>query len=336
MRVIKSVPVEDFELRGSIKDSDVTRLKRAFAEDPHIHDNEAETLLRLNRSCPVQAPSWSGFLIDAIADYILNQSGPEGYITVEKSRWLVARLSRDGWVANGAEFDLLVAILGRARWFPLSLATFALEQIAGAVVHGFGPLRRGQSPLQGPGAVPGSIRDTEIALIRVILNAFGGDSALPLTRPEAEVLMGINRIVAQRSAPPAWVDLFAKAMANVLLAEHGYAVPPRAVALRPGVVAAEGCPTLEEQVATALGRLRHDYHSQSSEEWALARLERQRIEIVTGEEITAEEPGWLTDRLLSSLRPTPLETAVMAYLDRECLIGEPGLRLGVGRGGHAA
>lgn len=337
MRVVKSVPVEDFEFRGSIKDSDVTRLRRAFAEDPHIHDNEADTLLRLNRSCPVQGPSWSGFLVDVIADYILNQSGPEGYITVEKSRWLVAKLSSDGWVANHAELDLLVAILGRARWFPLSLATFALEQIAGAVAHGFGPLRRGQGPLQVQGAVPGTITETEIALTRVILNAFGGDSALALTRPEAEILIGINKVVAQRAAPLAWVDLFAKAMANVLLAEHGYAVPPRAVALRPGVAASDEPPALEEQVALSLGRLRHDYHSQSSEERALARLERQRIEIVTGEEIVADEPpGWLTERLLSSLRPNPLEAAVLAYLDRECLIGEPGVRLGAGRGGYAA
>jgi hypothetical protein len=81
--------------------------------------------------------------------------------------------------------------------------------------------------------------------------------------------------------------------------------------------------------------LRHDYHSQSSEERALARLERQRIEIVTGEEIAAEDANWLTDRLLSSLRPSAVEAAVLVHLDRECLIGEPGRRLVVG-GGYAA
>lgn len=334
MRVVKSVPVEDFEFRGSIKDSDVTRLKRAFAEDPHIYDNEAETLLRLNRSCPVQAPSWSGFLVDAIADYILNQSGPEGYITIEKSRWLVAKLSSDGWIANRAEFDLLVAILGRARWFPLSLATFSLEQVAGAVVHGFGPLRRGQAPLAAQLTVPGTIAEAEVALIRIVLNAFGGESALPLTRSEADILIGINKAVAGRPAPAAWTDLFAKAVANVILAEHGYSVPPRSVALRPAVATGDS-PSLDEQISLSLGRLRHDYHSQSHEERALARLERQRIEIVTGEEI-APEDAWLTERILSSRRPSAIEAAVLAHLDRECLIGEPGRRLGVGIGDYAA
>jgi hypothetical protein len=318
MRVVKSVPVEDFEFRGSIKDSDVARLMRAFAEDPHIHENEAETLLRLNKTCPVQAPSWSGFLVDAIADYILNQSGHEGYITAEKSRWLVGKLSSDGWIANRAELVLMVAILGRARWFPLSLATFVLDQVAGAVIHGFGPLRVGQ----GQGSVPGSISEGEIVLIRTILNAFGGESSIPVTQAEAEVLRSINRAVAARTVPPAaWTDLYAKAMANVLLSEHGYAVPPRPVALRPWTPD-EPRASLEAHVADSLGNLRTSYHRHTAEERALARLERQRIEIVTGEAVAGIDCGWLTDCLAESRRPSLADAAVVEHLRRECLIGE--------------
>jgi hypothetical protein len=334
MRVVKFVPVEDFEFRGSIKDSDVGRMIRAFAEDPHIHENEAEALLRLNRTCPIQAPSWSGFLVEVIADYILNQSGPEGYITSEKSRWLTGKLSTDGWIANRAEFDLLVSILGRARWFPLSLATFALDQVAGAVIHGYGPLRNGQTHGQ-LGAVPGSIGETEVALLRVILNAFGGESSLSLTRPEMEILIGVNKAIAGRPVPPAWTDLFAKAIANVILGEHGFSVPPRSVALRPWA-SANPSATLDERVAASLGTLRHDYHRQSVEERALARLERQRIEIVTGESIATEETGWLSELLLSRLSRAPIETAVLDHLSRECLIGDDWERRKAERAGRAA
>lgn len=319
MRVVKSVPVEDFEFRGSIKDSDVTRMIRAFAADPHIHENEAEALLRLNRTCPIQAPSWSGFLVEVIGDYILNQSGPEGYITAEKSSWLIGKLSTDGWIANRAEFDLLLSILKRARWFPLSLATFALDQVAGAVVHGYGPLRSGLG--HGQLAVgPGSIGEAEVALLRGILNAFGGESSLALTRAEMEILIGVNKAIGGRPVPSAWTDLFAKAIANVVLSEHGYSVPPRSVALRPWV-SAEPSATLEERVVASLGMLRHDYHNQSVEERALARLERQRIEIVTGEAIAADEAGWLSQLMFSRLSPAAIETAVLDHLSRECLIG---------------
>ena len=318
MRVVKAVPVEDFEFRGSIKDSDVARLMRAFAEDPHIHETEAETLLRLNKTCPVQAPSWSGFLVDAIADYILNQSGHEGYITTEKSRWLIGKLSSDGWIANRAELDLMVAVLGRARWFPLSLATFVLDQVAGAVIHGFGPLRVGQ----GQAAVPGTISEGEIALIRTILNAFGGESSIPVTEPEAEVLRSINRAVGARTAPPAaWADLYAKAMANILLSEHGYAVPPRAVALRPWTPDV-ACASVEEHVSECLGNLRTTYHRQTAEERALARLERQRIEIVTGEAVAGIDCGWLTEHLAESRRPSLIDAAVVDHLRLECLIAD--------------
>ena len=322
MRVVKSVPVEDFEFRGSIKDSDVSRLVRAFAEDPHIHEAEAETLLRLNKSCPVQGPSWCGFLVDAIADYILNQSGHEGYITTEKSRWLVGKLSSDGWIANRAELDLMVAILGRARWFPLSLATFVLDQVAGAVIHGFGPLRVGQGPAQALGSVPGSISEGEIALIRTILNAFGGDSSIPVTQPEAEILISVNRAVASRSAAPAaWTDLYAKAIANILLSEHGYAVPPRAVALRPWATD-DAHASVDALVAESLGGMRATYQRATAEGRALARLERQRIEIVTGETVAGIDGEWLTLRLAESRRPSAVDAAVVDHLRRECLIAD--------------
>ncbi len=322
MRVVKSVAVEDFEVRGSIKDSDVARLVRAFSDDPHISEGEAEALLRLNKSCPVQAPSWSGFLVDAIADYILNQSGQEGYITVEKSGWLIGRLSSGGWISNRAELDLVVAVVGRARWFPLSLATFVLEQVAGAVVHGFGPLRPVYAAGPMAGAVPGSIAAGEIGLIRHILSAFGGESAIALTRPEVEILAGVNRAVSARGAPPAaWTDLFAKVIANVVLAEHGYAVPPRAVALQPRMME-NGTESVAQHVAQCLGNLRRVYHRSSGEERALARLERQRIEIVTGEAVPSPDAGWLTARLALSARLSAVEAGVLAHLSAECLIGD--------------
>lgn len=319
MRVVKSVSVEEFAFRGSIKDSDVARLKAAFQDDPDIHEGDAHALLRLNRTCPIQGPSWSGFLVDVITDYLLKQSGSEGYITAEKSDWLVSRLSTDGWVANRAELDLLVAILGRARWFPLSLATFALEQVAGAAIHGFGPLRLGHHG-QSPG--PGTIGEQDVALLRTILNAFAGDSALALTRAEVEILMSIDDAASGRPQPPAWVDLFAKAVSNVLLAEQGYAVPPRPVALRPRVSAGQPLP-IGQQVGASLGFLTQDYYRPSAEERALARLERQRIEIVTGERLARDEAGWLTSRLGGGAARSPLLAAVVAHLRREQLIDLP-------------
>jgi hypothetical protein len=35
-----------------------------------------------------------------------------------------------------------------------------------------------------------------------------------------------------------------------------------------------------------------------------------------------EDGDWLTDRLVSGYRRSALETAVLAHLDRECLVGD--------------
>ena len=167
---------------------------------------------------------------------------------------------------------------------------------------------------------PGNIGEADVELLRTILNAFAGDSALSLTRAEVEILLAIDAALSDRALPSEWVDLFAKAISNVLLAEQGYAVPPRPVALRARVSAGQPMP-LDRQVAASLGFLSHDYYRPSSEERALARLERQRIEIVTGERLEADEAGWLTARLEGGMDPTPLTAAVTAHLRRERLIG---------------
>ena len=50
------------------------------------------------------------------------------------------------------------------------------------------------------------------------------------------------------------------------------------------------------------------------EERALARLERQRLEIVTKEEITSDEGQWLAERIGQDGRLTPNETALLTCI----------------------
>src|SRR5690606_14780486 len=148
------------------------------------------------------------------------------------------------------------------------------------------------------------ITEGEIALIRTILNAFGGDSSIPVTEPEAEILMSVNRAVGARSAPPAaWTDLYAKAVANILLSEHGFAVPPCAVPLRPRATG-DSHAAVDAPVSEGLGGLRATYQPVTAEGRGLARLERQRIEIVTGETVAGIDGEWLTLRLADSRRPS--------------------------------
>jgi hypothetical protein len=291
-------------------------------------------MLAINASCPVQTPAWGEFLVEAITEHIVNQSEPEGYLNAEKAKWLIDRISQDGRVERKTELDLLVAVLAKARWVPASLVGFALAQVREAVICGNGPLRAGEAPVRG------AITDREVELVRGMLCALGGDGRIAVTRTEAEILFDINDEIASECAPLAWTELFVKAIANVVMAASGYAVPTRQAALRAhGRVAGRYDVTLaglNAWVASSLDSVRDAYGEQSAEERSLSRLERQRIEIVTNEEMAGGDARWLAVRLLGDNALSPAEDALVAYLRRKRLIGDPLLSFVRARDGKAA
>ncbi len=324
MSILRSVSVEDIIARGSIREPDVQRMRQAFYDDGLITAAEAQDLLRMHEACSVQDGAWPQFFVQALGDYIVNQTEPEGYVTAANADWLMAAISRDGKVRSKTELDLLLHVLDSARWAPERLVRFALDEVRRAVVEGDGPLRP-----EGTRET-GTITDAEVDLVRRILYAFGGDGNIAITRAEAEVLISIEESLGGGTPSAAWTDLFVKAMANVILAASGYSPPSREEALRAeawlkrrGELSAGRL--LSAMVTASLASVWDSYAPQSPEERALARLERQRIEIITNEEITDGEASWLVDRLTRDNRLTPTELALLDYLGREATTLHPAL-----------
>jgi hypothetical protein len=335
MGALKSLPIDEIVRRGSIRDVDVLRLRSAYYCDGIISAQEAESLFKLNEACAIQDEAWPAFYVEALTDYLVNQVEPEGYLTAEDGKRLIERISNDGKIARKTELDLVVNVLDKSRWSPVSLAAFALEQVRRAVVDGDGPLRAGEVSEKG------KINEPEVELVRRILYAFGGDGNVAVTRREAEVLFDINDAIADPQANPAWTDLFVKAVANVLMAASGQAVPTREEALRRdawlkdrGDLSSQAL--LLNMVSSSIEAVRGAYQEQSAEERALARLEHQRIEIITNEVITQAEVGWLCERLGRDGELTPNEAALVAYLQKESPNIHPDLQAAVERLARAA
>jgi hypothetical protein len=336
MSGLRSFSVDEIVGHGSIKDTDVRLLRQIFYEDGIVSSAEADLLFKLNNACPKQHADWPDFFIEAITDYVVFQERPQGYLTAVKGHWLIDRISRDGRVASKTELELLVNVLDKARWAPVSLVKLALDQVKYAVIAGDGPLRNGKA------LVAGEITEGEVDLLRRILYAFGGDGQVAVTRDEADILFDIDEAVANAEPNPVWTDLFVKAIANVIMAASGYRVPSREEALRheaslqnperqTSVLA-----SLLSMVQSNLSSVQDAYHDQTAEERALARLEHQRIEIITNEEITEAEATWLVSRLGRDGRLSPSETALIAYLKHESPKIHPILTEAVDRLGHAA
>lgn len=331
-----SLAVDDILSRGSIKDADIARFRRVLYEDGVISAEEADILFRLNGGCAVKDAAWAQLFIEGITDYVVYQELPQGYLTANNASWLIDRVSKNGRVTSRLELELIVNVLDKARWTPVSLVKFALEQVKHAVISGDGVLRDGR------GLAAGQISDGEVDLLRRMLYAFGGDGHVAVTRDEADILFDIDEAVEHAEPNAAWTDLFVKAVANVIMATSGYAVPSREEALRQE--AALDAPEqqtsvmafLLSMVRTNLSSIKDAYHSQTDEERALAHLEHQRIEIITNEAITEVEANWLANRLCRDGRLSPSEHALVAYLKSESPNIHPVLFEAVERAGFAA
>jgi hypothetical protein len=333
---LRSLPIDNILTRRTIAFDDILLLKRVFYEDGVVSADEADLVFSMNKVCTAQHADWPDFLIEAITDYLVFQEAPRGYVTAANARWLMDRVSSHGKINSKPELELVVNVLDKSRWAPVSLSKFALEQVKHAVISGTGPLRNGKA------IAAGTISEGEVDLLRRILYAFGGDGQVAVTRDEADILFDIDEAVAGSAPNPAWTDLFVKAIANVMMAASGYSVPSREEALRQEAMLENPeeqtsvLASLLAMVQSNLASVQDAYHDQTIEERAMARLEHQRIEIITHEEITEAEATWLVGRLGRDGRLSPSERALVAYLNHESPKIHPTLTEAVCRLGYAA
>ena len=324
MAVLNAVSIAEIKARGSIKDVDVLKLRRSYYDDGHITAEEADALFALNDACPVQDPAWADCFVEAITDYIVDQTQPEGYLTAANAAWLTERVATDGRVESKTELELLVNVLDKARWAPQSLVTFALQQVKYAVITGSGILRNGKQ--LGPGVVT----EGDVDMLRRILYAYGGDGSIGVTQPEAEVLFDIDAATSRADNHPSWRDLFVKAIANCVMSSSGYAAPAREISLaRDAWLDRRGDLALESIVSgmgTGMKNFLTGYRKQTDEERAIARLTQQKVEIVTNEGLTVAEATWLAERIGRDGRLTPNEQALLTFLKADSGSLHPALR----------
>ena len=184
---------------------DVLALRRLIYSDGAIAPQEAEGLIALDEAAAARCAEWDELFVEALTDYVVRQQAPADYIDDAKADWLIARLSADGRIKTDSELEALVHILETATTSPARLTAFVLGQVKAAVVSGEGPL------LRGGRLEKGRISAGEVALLRRVLYAAGGDGNVAITRSEAEVLFDINDACRGADNDPSWTDLFAKA-----------------------------------------------------------------------------------------------------------------------------
>jgi len=217
--------IREISEKSTITADDVLRLRRDVFGDGIVSEAEAETIFRLDEKSD-GSPEWCAFYVEALTDYIVRQADPEGYVSESNAAWLMRQVQHDGHIKTQTELDLLVKVIENAKSSPEKLVAFVLGEVKRGVLEGEGPVGQGRD------LTPGAIGEAEVALLRRILYAFGGDGNIAITRGEAEVLFDLNDMSREADNHRSWSDLFVKAVANFLMAASGYVVPTREEALR--------------------------------------------------------------------------------------------------------
>jgi len=193
---------------------DVLELRRWVWPDGAVSDAEAEAVFALNRLARDAGPEWSDFLIEAMTEYVLNARSPRGYVDEANAAWLIDQVDRDDTPVTATELQLVAKILESALNAPASLKSWALREVEAGV------------------RADGRVGEDEVALLRRILFAAGGDGASVVSQDEAELLWRLKDACLHADNAPGWQKLFVQAIGNHLMAYSSYQPLERGEAAR--------------------------------------------------------------------------------------------------------
>lgn len=175
-----------------------------FATELYGHGIEsltdADGLFNINFQLAGSSPVWDRLFIAAIKDCLLVQSDPRNWVSEEEADWLIDKISRGPTGPIASEVDLLLQIIRYAEGVPERLGCFALETACARITF------------------LGKAVAEDVERVRRALIVPAGERSNWIMAHEADLLVQTNDLVAHSHNDPSWNDLFARAIANRLMA----------------------------------------------------------------------------------------------------------------------
>lgn len=296
------------EAGGAIGPRDVLAIRRAVWPSGAVARGEAETIFELHRLARVTSLEWCDFLIEAIADTVLNATEPRGYVDEDSAAWLIGQLDREGRTIGAVELELVVKIVEKALNAPASLKAWALAQIEGCVLTGEGATRR-------DGEVrPGVVDEAEVNLLRRLVFAAGGDGAMVVSQSEAEMLWRIKDSTLGAANAEGWRKLFVQAVGNHLMAFSSYRPLERSEAARLDTFMNDR----RTDVPGFLARMRRpDFGGAAKLFEPGASAADHEAAVDAAEDVTPSEKAWLSFNVDRDGERDEYEEALMRFVQEE-------------------
>ena len=275
-----------------ISAEDVLAVRRWVWPDGSVSAAEAEALFELNRTAKESAPEWSAFFIEAMVDYVVNQSPPRGYVEESHAAWLIGQIERDGAPITATELQLVVKVLESALNAPASLKAWALAQIERSVL------------------ADGRVGDEEAALLRRIVFAAAGGGALTVSADEAEALWRIKDACLDGDNAPGWKTLFVQAVGNHLTAYSSYTPLERDQAARLDAFVADH----HASVLGFFARMGRTGPDAVRDALARPRAIDHDAAVAAANAVTPAEQQWLRSHIDADGAHDPYEEALLAFI----------------------
>lgn len=292
--------LDRIEQLGRISREEAAQHINAIYSDGLVSRVEAEGLFRLRARLQPTTPDLDARFIEVICDFLLEREAPIGWISEGEGNWLIAELGEQPEAIDETEMDLLLALLRLAEGAPRRLARFALQAACARIISA------------------GRADSEEVERVRRAIFAQASEDALWVSRFEAASLMRTNDAIARARNAPGWNALFARAIANHLLAAaHPDPMTEARALARETWLQREGGGVFagfREMLARGdwFARLTHD-----PGQAAAARKAALNANLEEGAQVTPAEGAWLMRRLGWDNDLSPAEKALVAFLKAE-------------------
>ncbi len=306
-------PFAEIAKKSEIGEQDVLAVRQHIYRNDRVDVSELTALIALNGTCNAAVPAWRALFLEAVADYIVRQEAPIGYISPDNADWLKRNLSMPEGFRSLLELDALIAVIEEAVSAPLDFQLYVLNVLKNSI------LDREQSP--------GVISSEDVDRIRRTLHARGSQGSLAISRDEADILFDLNDATVEAENDPAWSDLFVKAIANNLMAARGYRAPMRKEALRRSEWLSEK-PEFGSLFSGLLSMSLEDLRQAFSKDESVFAARNQAFEEEgrVAELIEQGEAEWLIGRIDSDRKLHENEKALLRFLKEESPRIHPSLK----------
>ena len=270
-------------------------LRKEILNDGHVSITEADMIFEIDTNIAVKPEGWNNFFVSVITDFLIRQTLPVGFVDPIHATWLMERIDQDHNLSQETEEALLLNVLRLAEDTPENLEKYALGKIRDKIISR---------------ASAGNLNVTadDVALLRRVLYASGGQGGFRISKSEARFLFDLDEISQNQDNDPAWQKLFVGAIANHVMTCGGPPPPDR------------------EEYRKAQEYL----HSKKTVRWniidsfkAWTSQEQQESftdagKIASSEVIDMAEAKWLIDHLNRDGQTSQNEVALLRFIKAEC------------------